>query len=153
MGGITGAYWGGADPGGSSLAAQSASDFQRISGGLAAQGAAAQAQANDRIAWERQQQQFQNNMIAQEQSRRNAESQAAMQNARYDLEQKHGKDKFGFQRAAEINALTAPMMAAVNAIGNIGGGGGGGGGNHKVDMFGSDGQKIGGSWLRTGLLR
>lgn len=52
---------------------------------------AAQRQAEQQ-AYERQRQAFQEQMIAQEQARRNAESQASIANAKFELQQRHRRD-------------------------------------------------------------
>lgn len=85
------------------------------------QSMAAQRQAEAQN-YERGRQQFQEGIIAREQSRREQESKSAQENARFELEQRYRRDPLAHYRESQrMNIANAPAMAAAQAIGDMGG--------------------------------
>lgn len=68
--------------------------------------------------YERQRQAFQEQMIAREQARREAESRAQIENQKFDLQQRHKKDKFaGLRQGFLIQNQNAPAMEQARQYG------------------------------------
>lgn len=131
---------------------------------------AAQRQAEQQ-AYERQRQAFQEQMIAQEQARRNAESQASIANAKFELQQRHRRDPHAtLKQQALVQTQNEPAMEnarqygraidrmgqsqdkMTDAIAQIGSGmfGQGNGQHPSVSLYDNNGSPIGGSGYRSG---
>lgn len=115
---------------------------RKIDDASAAAQRAARQQAQEQQSWDRGRQSFQEGIIAQEQQRKNQESQNAARLAQYEAKHKYGRN--GMFDAFNANA---PAMAAAQMLGGAGNVPG-----HSVGMYDNAGGKIGQSWLRHSLL-
>ena len=102
----------------------------------------------ERQAYERARQAFQEQVIAQEQGRRNAESQANIANSKYELQQKYKQDPHALlKQQALLQTGNEPAMAMAEVMGGMVGNRNS---TPSVGLYDHSGKRIGGSYPPPG---